>query len=72
MLEGTVLFVNKKNQKNFRRMLRILKLPAAQISVYSLGCSFPAQRANNGHNTLSALAEKTQPDRLAKTADCGA
>ena len=25
----TVLFVNKENQKNFRRMLRILKLPTA-------------------------------------------
>ncbi|WP_300829150.1 hypothetical protein [uncultured Rikenella sp.] len=28
---GTVLFVNKKNQKNFRRMLRILQLPVAQF-----------------------------------------
>ncbi|WP_297623845.1 hypothetical protein [uncultured Rikenella sp.] len=27
----TVLFVNKENQKNFRRMLRILQLPVAQF-----------------------------------------
>ncbi|WP_294593623.1 hypothetical protein, partial [uncultured Rikenella sp.] len=36
--EGTVLFVNKKNQKNFRRMLRILKLPTALF--------FDARRGN--------------------------
>ena len=38
--EGTVLFVNKKNQKNFRRMLRILKLPMTLISVRALRDSF--------------------------------
>ncbi|WP_300851992.1 hypothetical protein, partial [uncultured Rikenella sp.] len=27
------LFVNKENQKNFRRMLRILKLPTTQFFV---------------------------------------
>ena len=38
-------------------MLRILKLPEAQISVYGLGCGFRRSALNNGHNTLSALAE---------------
>ncbi|WP_300829526.1 hypothetical protein [uncultured Rikenella sp.] len=31
----TVLFVHKENQKNFRRMLRILKLPTALTNAAS-------------------------------------
>ncbi len=47
---GTVLFVNKENQKNFRRMLRILKLPAAltnaaaSIFVRALEKSYPKRK----------------------------
>ncbi|WP_304736198.1 hypothetical protein, partial [uncultured Rikenella sp.] len=29
----------------------------------SLGCGFPAQRANNGHNTPSAPHRKIQPNQ---------
>ncbi|WP_294594152.1 hypothetical protein [uncultured Rikenella sp.] len=44
-LAGSVGCEQKEPKKTLDGCLRILKLPVAQISVGSLGCGFPAQRA---------------------------
>ena len=56
---GTVLFVHKENQKNFRRMLRILKLPEALTNAAA-----PAQLKSR-HRIVAATAPRMATQQAA-------